>query len=126
MLARTNEELGDALKSGENQIEIEGDLAKKVITIKVSGQVAWAVALGAIAVAVIALIATLGAGGASAPVGADMALAATPATASIGTKATVAAIIIAVVAGGIGILTRLHSGYRIVKKDNGRVILTKM
>ena len=65
MKIRAEKELGEALKNDQDRIEIEGDLAKKVIRIKATGKIAWAIAAGAIAVAVIAVLATPATGGAS-------------------------------------------------------------
>lgn len=53
-MAITDEkELGKALQDGIDSIEIEGNLKDKVLRIKASGKVAWVIALGAIAIAVI-------------------------------------------------------------------------
>jgi hypothetical protein len=52
-------------------IEIEGDLAKKIIRLKATGNVAWAIAIAAIGMAVVVLIvgtpATVATGGLGAP-----------------------------------------------------------
>ncbi|WP_034584074.1 hypothetical protein [Helicobacter pametensis] len=50
----TQEELNQAMSNQQDGIEIEGDLAKKVIKIKATGKVAWIVAFGAICVAMLA------------------------------------------------------------------------
>lgn len=53
-MAITDEkELSKALQDGIDSIEIEGNLKDKVLRIKASGKVAWVIALGAIAIAVI-------------------------------------------------------------------------
>lgn len=69
MLVRDNKGLGKAVKNNEDTIEIEGDLSKKVIKIKATGKVAWAVSIGAIGIAVAAALATPATGGTSAVVG---------------------------------------------------------
>uniref|UniRef100_UPI003F583790 hypothetical protein n=1 Tax=Vibrio cholerae TaxID=666 RepID=UPI003F583790 len=51
-------DLGEALKREQDTIEIEGDLKNKVLKIKATGKVAWAVAIGAIGIAVAVLIAS--------------------------------------------------------------------
>ena len=56
----TNEkELTEAINNGSSEIEIEGDLANKVIRIKATGKVAWAVAIGAIIVAIGIVVLTI-------------------------------------------------------------------
>lgn len=61
--ASTPKELGEALRNNESTIEIEGDLAKKVIRIRATGNVAWAVALVALVGAVGLAIAAIPTGG---------------------------------------------------------------
>ncbi|BCD46571.1 hypothetical protein NHP194003_07240 [Helicobacter suis] len=56
--------LARAVEEGRDTIEIEEDLATKTIKIKATGKVAWAVAIGAIGVALAALLAS---GGVAAP-----------------------------------------------------------
>lgn len=53
MTITDEKELGKALQDGIDSIEIEGNLKDKVLRIKASGKVAWVIALGAIAIAVI-------------------------------------------------------------------------
>ena len=52
MEVKNAKELGQAIKDGMDVIELEADLAKKVIKIKATGNVAWGVAAGALAVAI--------------------------------------------------------------------------
>jgi hypothetical protein len=118
---RTEAELGEAMKSNADTIEIEGDFAKKVIRIRATGAVAWAIALGAIGVAVYALLAAPATGGTTGLVG----VAAAPAAVAIlGTSVTAAAISIAVAGGGIGTLTKLRS-YKEVSRTKNSLILKK-
>lgn len=113
--------LGEALKDDEDEIIIEGDLKEKVIRIKAKGKVAWAIAIGAIAVAVAAIIATPATGGASS----IAAVATAPAAVSVlGGAATTAAISIAVAAGGVGALNKLRE-YKIVENDENKLVLRK-
>ncbi|WP_338627400.1 hypothetical protein QJR52_04545 [Clostridium baratii] len=113
--------LGEALKADEDEIIIEGDLKEKVIRIKAKGKVAWAVAIGAIAVAVVAIIATPATGGTSS----IAAVATAPAAVSVlGGAATTAAISIAVAAGGVGALNKLRE-YKIVENDENKLVLRK-
>lgn len=118
---RTEKELGEALKNNQDRIEIEGDLSKKVIKIKTTGKEAWAVACGAIAVAVIAVLASPATGGVSnvahfavAPV----------AAATLGVSVAGSAIVIAVAAGGIGALNKLR-GYSLEENADGSITLKK-
>lgn len=39
---KTSKELGEAIKSNEDYIYVEGDLKNKVIRIKATGKIAWA------------------------------------------------------------------------------------
>lgn len=124
-VVKTEKELGDAVKRGDDTIEIEGNLAKKTIKIRATGSVAWAIAIGAIGIAVYASIATLGTGGAAAPVtGAMSALAAPAAIGVLGTTVTYSAIAIAVAAGGVGALTSLRN-YKEISRTDNRLVLKK-
>lgn len=118
---RNDKELGKALKNSENQIIIEGDLSKKVIRIKATGTVAWAIAIGAIGFAVASVIAAPATGGTSVAVAS---LTAPAAAATLGVSTTASAIGIAVAAGGVGALNSLRS-YKVVEKSDRRVVLKK-
>tara|TARA_R110002050_G_scaffold22034_1_gene60383 strand:+ start:434 stop:877 length:444 start_codon:yes stop_codon:yes gene_type:complete len=119
MAISKKEELGEALKNGESRIEIEGDLAKRILRIKATGPVAWAIAIGCIGIAVVVAI---GSGGAAAPVSA---VGLVPAVGILGGSTVSAAISIAVAAGGVGVLSRLYSGYDVEKEGEDRVVLIK-
>ena len=118
MALSTESELGKALKNGDETLEIEGDLAKKVLRIKATGKVAWVVAIGALGVAVVAVIST---GGTAAPV-ASVGIA--PAIAVLGIPSATSAVLIAVAAGGVGVLNSLRK-YKIVDKSENKVVLVK-
>lgn len=121
----TEKELARAVKEGQDTIVIEGDLAKKTIRIKATGNVAWAVAIGAIGVAVCSIMVTAGSGGASTPVtGTTAALAGGGAVAILGGPATISAISVAVAAGGVGALKTLRR-YKITENNGNRVVLQK-
>ena len=75
----TAKELGTAISNNDNQIIIEGSLGDAVITINAIGPVAWAIAIGAIGVAIAGIAITAGTAGAGAPVGAASELVAAPA-----------------------------------------------
>lgn len=118
MAISKEEDLAKALEQGQDSIEIEGDLAKQVVRIKATGTVAWAVAAGAIGVAVVLAV---GSGGAAAPASAVVGAAA---VGTLGFSAAAAAVAIAVAAGSVGVLTTLRS-YDIVSQSDDRLILKK-
>lgn len=121
MKVSTEKELGKAIRDGADTIEIEGDLSKKVIRIKAKGKVAWAIAFGAIGVAVVATLAAPPSGGATFVAH----CVAAPAAASVlGVSVTSSAIAIAVAAGSVGALSRLRK-YRLNKRPDGSVVLRK-
>jgi len=125
MEVTTEKELARALKNNEDTIVIEGNLASKTIKIKATGKVAWAVALGAISVSVVAILATAGTGGAAAPVSSFVGFGASGAAVGIlGGGATYSAIAVAVAAGGVGVLNKLRR-YDLVKKSENTVILKR-
>lgn len=118
MAIRSEKELGEALSRGQDTIEIEGSLQEKVLRIKATGKVAWAVAIGAIAIAVAVLIASGGTGApASGIVGGG-------AVAVLGLPTAISAVSIAVAAGGVGSLNSLRS-YSVISNNNGSLILKK-
>lgn len=114
-------DLGDALNKDQETIEIEGDLVKKVFRIKATGKLAWAVALGAIAVAGTAVLL------APTPEPTTKALGPIAGGAAIGIlgiSATTAAISISIATGGIGALRKLRA-YKIISHNDGKIILKK-
>lgn len=114
------QKLADAIKNGEDTIEIEGDLKEKVVRIKATGKVAWAVAIGAIGIAVGLMLLAPATGGTTA---APAAIAAPAAVAILGAPATLSCIAIAIAAGGVGVLNKLRN-YKLVE-ENGIVMLKK-
>jgi hypothetical protein len=117
----TEKELADAIKQGEDTIEITGNLANKTIKIRATGRVAWVIAFGAIGVAAYAAIATIPTGGAAAPIAGITALGA---VGILGGVTTASAIAIAVAAGGVGVLTKLRT-YKEVSRSDGVLILKR-
>lgn len=126
------QELGKVVKKEPDEIIVEGDLANNVYKIKATGKVAWVIAFGAVAVAVIAVL-TLPAGAAAGPAGliADgviAGVAATTAAASIGVlgiSATIAAIGIGVGARNANALKIIRDKYVISSKSGSRLVLRK-
>jgi hypothetical protein len=126
----TKDELKDAIKRGDSTIEIEGDLANRIVKIKATGGVAWAIAFGAIGIAVFvaisALPAALATGGTSTiPESALGLMAGGAAAATLGFNTTAAAVALAVMSGGVGILTSIRSSYKIIESSDGHVLLQK-
>ncbi|KAB7661283.1 hypothetical protein [Plesiomonas shigelloides] len=117
----TEKELGEALKNEENTIEITGDLAKKTIKLRATGNVAWAIAIGAIGFAVYGIIVAVPSGGSGAVLSG---IAAPAAVGILGGAATYSAIAIAVAAGGVGALTTLR-GYSEVSRTENSIILKR-
>lgn len=118
----TEEELGEALKNDEDEIEIEGKIKDTVIKIKARGKIAWVVAIGAIGVAIAAIIAGGPTAGTTLPAGA---VALAPAAAALGgSNIALSAVMIGVAAGGVGALNRLRR-YRIVSKNSHSIIIRK-
>lgn len=118
MAIKTEEELGEALKNNQDEIEIEGDLTKKVLRIKATGAVAWAIAIGAIGIAVAIVI---GSGGTGAPVSGIVGVGA---VSILGVSTASSAVLIAVAAGGVGALNSLRK-YKIVSKSDNKVVLCR-
>lgn len=118
MAISSEEDLGEALKNERDTIEIEGDLKRKVLKIKATGKIAWAIAFAAIGIAVTILIASGGTGApASGLIGGG-------AAAILGLPTAISAVSIAVAAGGVGALNSLRS-YEIVEKSAGKVVLRR-
>lgn len=114
----SEKELGEALKNEQDTIEIEGDLKKKVLRIKATGKVAWAVAIGAIGVAVFI---ALGSGGTAAPASGFIGIGA---VSVLGLSAATSSVAIAIAAGGVGALNTLRK-YKIVSDSGDKLVLSK-
>ena len=123
---RTKEELGEALKRGDETIEIEGNLKNQTLKIKANGNVAWGAVFLGVSAIVAGTIVTLASGGTGAPAGAAAAL--TGGTvASIGgiSAAGISTLVgVALSGGGMGALKKLRS-YKIVKKEKDYIVLKK-
>lgn len=120
-------ELGKAIERNEKTIIIEGDLPKKVIRIKATGQVAWVIAGGTVVVAIVAILA-MPAAPATGPAGLiaeSVALGAGGAAAVsvLGVSATVAAISMGVGAKSKNVVKKLRDNYNIQKISDSKVIL---
>lgn len=120
----TEKELGEALKRGEDTIEVEMDLGRKVVRMKAVGKHAWAICVAAIGVAGACGVVAITSAGTAAP----SAFVATPAVATVasflGVPTAISAIGIAIAGGGVGALNKLR-GYRVEKVSDEKVILHK-
>lgn len=117
-------ELGEAIKRGDDCIEVEFDLAKKVFKLKATGKAAWAVCITGIGVAVAGVAVSVGtAGTASAPA----ALISTPAMAGtvaiLGAPTAIVAVSVALAGGGVGALNHLMKDYDVEKISDEKLIL---
>lgn len=127
----TATDLGKAIRNGESEIAIEGDLAQKVIRIKATGNVAWAIAIGAVTIGVAAVLASpsIVTGPTGIVVeGTLVTLATTTCAAAVaiwGVKTTVAAISIGVGGQNVKVLRRLKENYEIVQNGSSKVIIRK-
>lgn len=129
MLVSNEKELGQAIKEGQDTIEIEADLARKVVKIKSTGKVAWGVVIGGVAIlatcGVVAITTAVPSGGTGPVASAFLSLpAATPVIAVLGIPATISAVGIAVAGGGVAALKKLKK-YHMEELSNGKVILHK-
>lgn len=130
---KSAKELGEAIKNKEEYIYIEGDLKNRIIKIKATGKIAWAIAGVAIASAVglylsapATAVATAPAGGVGSVVSfCGSAAAAGAATTILGINATAVAMSVAIAAGGIGAINLLRDDYKIVRNDNKGMLLER-
>ena len=132
----TIEELIKALNGKEDCIIIEGDKANDVYRIIATGNVAWAVAIGAIGLSAALIFITVGSGGTAAPVTVPVEVAskmfiAPAVVATIGWGATSTAIAICIAAGGVAagkaMLNAVRNNYKIAEKvENSDGKVTKL
>lgn len=122
MAIHTEKELAAALKGNQDTIEIEGDLAKKVIRIKATGPIVWGVVISCLAVSVVAILAAPATGGTSTAAGFIASPVVISGLGGVGTAS--AAIGIAVAAGGVFALKRLRK-YKIDKKSPTHIVLRR-
>lgn len=119
-------ELGEALKRGDDSIEIEGDLQKPVVRIKATGKGVWAVCVVGISVTIAGVAVAVGSGGTGS---APAALISTPAMASavaiLGAPTAIVALSIALAGGGVGVLNHLMKDYDIKRISDEKIILRR-
>lgn len=129
----TLDEVVRAVDNKEDCIVIEGDRANDVYRIIATGNVAWAIAIGAIGLSAALIFITVGSGGTAAPVTVPVEVAsktiiAPVAIATLGWGATSTAIAICFAAGGVAagkaILNAVRNNYKIAEKvenEDGKV-----
>lgn len=129
----TLDEVVRAVDNKEDCIIIEGDKANDVYRIIATGNVAWAIAIGAIGLSAALIFITVGSGGTAAPVTVPVEVAsktiiAPVAIATLGWGATSTAIAICFAAGGVAagkaILNAVRNNYKIAEKvenEDGKV-----
>ncbi|WP_350647398.1 hypothetical protein [Pseudomonas sp. HY13-MNA-CIBAN-0226] len=126
MSVTTEAELADAVNRNEDTIIIEGDLAKKTVRIKATGTVAWVVAIGSIGIVFYGVVATLGTGGAAAPIATvGFATGSAAAISVLGAAATTAAISMAVSVRSLSVLKKLRGNYKIAINSGDKVTLKR-
>lgn len=122
-------DLADAIKRNQDAIRITGDLSKKIIRITATGKVAWLIAIGAISVAVIAVLKSpVAATGGPSALAVNGFVAASSAGAAVsiwGVSTTVAAISICVAEKSVKTLKKLYNGYTVVSKGKDYVELKR-
>ncbi len=121
--AKTPEDLGKAIKINPDQIEISGDMKKKIIRIKKTGKFLWFFALGAISVGVFVYAASSGKRPLTLP-GPAFALAPAVAASILGIGAALAAVSMSVAGDGLEVLSRLRKRYVLVERK-GKTWLIK-
>ncbi|MBD8680343.1 hypothetical protein [Pseudomonas sp. CFBP 13719] len=124
--ATSERELADAINSGADEIEIEGDLCAKVVKIKAKGKVAWLIAFGALSIAAGSAIAAFKIHNAKAKAAAasgTLLLGSIPAV-SLGPVVATSAIKIATFAGRTSALNELRE-YKIKERNAEFLILAR-
>lgn len=136
MKVKNEKELGKALHDDVDSIEVEGDLANKVIKIKATGKVAWGVLIGGMAIAIPLVYTTVASAGTAsivtvpalagvmAPSIATLGVGATVSAVSIATGATIAAGGKSKITAGVAGLRKLRQ-YKITKNGNGITLKKK-
>lgn len=126
---RTEKEFAEAIERGDDTIEVEGNLAEKTIRIRATGNVAWAVAIGAVGIAFYSAVkmpsaATSQSGGITKVVQFAPIIAGAGAVGVLGAEVAVTALALAVAAGSVGVLASIR-GYRQLSAEKGRLILQR-
>lgn len=119
------DELAKAIERGDNSIEISIELGKKIIRIKATKTAATIVAIGAVGVAMYAVISAPAAGPAVPIQGLVASEGAAVAVAVWGIPATIAAVSMAVAVRGTSVLKKLRNDYDMEEKEDMYVLKKK-
>lgn len=127
MTTSNAQELGRAIESNQNEITVEGDLAKKIIRIKATGKVAWMIAGGAVVIGIIAVM-NMPAAASTGPTGliaegVVLSTTAAGAVSILGVSATVTAVSIGVGARDHRALGKLRNNYAMTTINDAKIIL---
>lgn len=125
MAINNEKDLGKALNEDQDTIEIEGSLKDKVIRIKATGKVAWVIAIGAIGVAVVAILYPVPEPTTQAGAKGFAAVTGGAAVGILGAGTAMSAINIAISAGGVAVLNKLRN-YKIVSNTSNKLVLKKV
>lgn len=121
-IVHTEEELAKAIDRGTDVIVIEGKIKNAVIRIKAVNKVAWAVVLAALIIVIVGILTGVATAGIS--TAASVSALAPAAAALGGMDVATTAVNTAVAAGGANVLNKIRS-YKIIEKNNERIILKK-
>ena len=124
MAIDNEKDLGKALNEDQDTIEIEGSLKDKVIKIKATGKVAWVIAIGAIGVAVVAILYPVPEPATQTGAKGIAALTGGAAVGILGAGTAMSAIAISVASGGVAALNKLR-GYKIISNSGDKLVLKK-
>lgn len=125
MAINNEKDLGKALNEDQDTIEIEGSLKDKVIRIKATGKVAWVIAIGAIGVAVVAILYPVPEPTTQAGAKGFAAVTGGAAVGILGAGTAMSAINIAISAGGVAVLNKLRN-YKIVSNTSNKLVIKKI
>lgn len=122
---RTEKEFAEAIERGEDTIEVEGNLADKTIRIRATGNVAWAVAVGAVGIAFYSAVKIPSAATEQSMAAKFVPIAAgAGAVGVLGAEVAFTAIALAVAAGSVGVLKSIR-GYRQLSAEKGKLVLQR-
>lgn len=125
-MVQSAKDLGEALKRGDDSIEIEENLKESVIKIKATGKGVWAVCVVCIGVTIGGVAVAVGSGGTGS---APAALISTPAMASavaiLGAPVAMVALSVALAGGGVGVLNHLMKDYDVERISDEKIILRR-
>lgn len=131
---KSSKELGLAIKNGENEIKVEGDLQKRILRIRAIRPALWGIVAASVAAGVTLLLATPAVTAATAPVAGiggaisfkGSVIASSAAATILGVNSTIVAIGVTIGAGGgTAALVKLREQYVVREKNSQYIILKK-